>query len=61
MSKIDEIFFYGDYQASDTENGKDTTGIRILRNLKKEQVEYLYNLVVNDLGVNSNLKDRIDL
>ena len=49
MSKVDEIFFYGDYQASDTENGKDTTGIRILKNLKKEQVEYLYNLVVNDL------------
>ena len=49
MSKADEIFFYGDYQASDTENGKDTTGIRIFRNLKKEQVEYLYNLVINDL------------
>jgi len=47
---LDKVFFYGDYLAHQTESGKEDSGIRLVHNvdreLIKEEVEELYNLIV---------------
>ena len=43
---IEKVFFYGDYLADQTANGKEESGIRLRHDLTKEEVEELHDLVL---------------
>jgi len=53
MKLIEKVFFYGDYLADRTANGKEESGVRLMHNihqkLTKEETEELYELVIKGL------------